>query len=282
MTLREIDVAADTHPLKLAFAREYPGELAIYLATQGGGAIAEALRELPAEPAAAVVARLPDAHAMRVLAGRDDESIAEWLNAANLDDALSLMLHVEESRQSTLLASLSNRRMRRVLQRLVIYPRETVGALVNPSALRLNAETQLAEAIAILRADQLEAEQSIWLVGDDGGYLGLFDLRRAIVARSDTLKLDEFIIPVRPLRAETTLANARDFGEWLEHAELPVTDDLGHLLGSVSRTRLMTALDAVSVSGHDLMDGMSEFTRQYFRVMGICLREVFGMRGRER
>lgn len=269
----------DAHPLKLAFAREYPGELAACAATQGSDAVARALEGLPPASAAAVVAGLPHGHAVRVLGGQDDARVGEWLNAASVDHALSLLLHVDEGRRTAILDHLSNRRMRRTLERLVVYPSETVGALVNPSAMRLNASLPLSEAIVILQADESGPEQSIWLVDDDGLYLGLLDLSSVLVARSDTLKLHEFLVPVRALRAETALAAARDFDEWQAHPELPVVDDLDHLLGSISRGRLMAALAGTRMTNRGLVDDVGELVRQYFRVMGICLGNLFGTRG---
>lgn len=270
------------HPLKLAYAREHPGELAAYAATQGADTVAQTLEGLPANTAAAVVAGLPHGHAVRVLAGQDDERVAGWLNAASLDHALALLLHVEAGRRSAILDQLSSRSTRRTLERLVVYPKETVGSLANPSAMRLSASLPLAEAIVILQDEEPEPEHSIWLINDDGLYLGLLDLSGVLVARSDTLKLHEFLVPVRALRAETALASARDFDEWQAHTELPVVDDLGHLLGSISRSRLMAALAGRQVTDKGLVEDVGELVRQYFRVMGICLGGLFGTRGGKR
>lgn len=272
----------EAHPLKLAYAREHPAELAAYAAARGFDAVAKTLEGLPADSAAALVAALPHGHAVRVLAGQDDERVAEWLNAASLDHALALLLHVEAGRRTAILDRLSSRRMRRTLERLVVYPRETVGSLANPSAMRLNASLPLAEAVVILQNEEPEPEQSIWLVDDNGVYLGLLDPGGVLVARSDTLKLREFLVPVRALRAETALAAARDFEEWQAHTELPVIDDLDHLLGSISRGRLMAALAGARVTDKGLVEDVGELVRQYFRVMGICLGGLFGTRGGKR
>lgn len=272
----------EAHPLKLAYAREHPGELAAYAATRGADAVEQALEGLPADTAAGVVAGLPHGHAVRVLAGQDDERVAGWLNAASLDQALALLLHVEAGRRTAILDQLSSRQMRRTLERLVVYPKETVGSLANPSAMRLNASLPLAEAIVILKDEEPGPEQSIWLVDDNGVYLGLLDLSGVLVSRSETLKLREFLVPVRALRAETALAAARDFDEWQVHTELPVVDDLDHLLGSISRGRLMSALAGTRVTDKGLVEDVGELVRQYFRVMGICLGSLFGTRGGKR
>lgn len=265
------------NPLKLAYARRFPGEVATHLARHEGDAIAQTLDGLPDEVAAGVVARLPHGHATRVLSDQDDARIVAWLGAAGLDHALAILLHVDGARRTRILDALPSRSTRRALRRLLIYPGETVGAAVNPAAMRLAAGMPLGEAIELLRSDEPDSEQAIWLVDDDGHYQGLLDLGRALAARSDRSRLSEFLIRVKPLRAETTLANARAYSEWLEHPELPVIDEAGHLLGSLTHSRLAAELDEAGASDPGLADGLSELTRQYFRIMGICLGDLFGM-----
>lgn len=273
---------AEYHPLELAYASEYPGEVATFLATQGDAAIAAALDDLPAEQAAALVAKLPHGNAVRVLTSRDDEYIANWLVTAGVDDALALLLHLDEERRSSVLAMLPRRRLRHSLSRLLVYPQTAVGALVDPKAIRLDAAMPLAEAVSILRLDKPAAEQSIWLVDEHGRYVGRLDLGGLLAAPSETLRLADLLIPVRPLRAETTLANARDFSEWRRHLELPVIDHEDHMLGTLSHARLLSAL-AADVSGDSgIAPGVSALARQYFRVLGICLDGLLGPRGRER
>lgn len=270
------------HPLKLAYARRFPAEVAAHLARGGGEETVQTLDGLPDEVAAAVLARLPHGIGIRVLSGQDDERIAAWVGAAGLDHALAILLHVDAGRRTRILDALPSRRTRRALWRLVAFPPGTVGATLNPAAMRLDADMPLREAVELLRSEEPESEQAIWLVDDEGKYLGRLDLGRALAARSDRSRLREFLADVKPLRAETTLASARDYGEWLEHAELPVVDELGHLLGSIARARLMLELESAHAADPGLADGLSELARQYFRVMGICLGDLFGMRGTRR
>lgn len=270
------------HPLELAYARRFPAEVAAQLARSGGEAISQTVEALPDDVAATVIARLPHGVGMRFLAGREDERIAAWLEDAGLDDALAILLCLDSDRRTRVLRSLPSRRTRRALRRLVAFPPDTVGAKLNPAALRLEADMALGEAVALLRSDEPETEQVIWLIDGEGKFQGRLDLGRALAARSDRSRLREFLVGMKPLRAETTLASARAHHEWLEHAELPVTDELGHLLGSISRARLMAELDSIHGADPGLADGVSELARQYFRVMGVCLGDLFGMRGERR
>lgn len=271
-----------TDPLKLAYARRFPSEVASHLARLGSDETSQTLEELPDEVAAAVVARLPHGVGMRFLSGQEAESIAAWIDAARLDDALAMLLQVDTERRAHILDAVPGRRVRRSLRRLLVFPPDAVGATLDPAATRLDAALPLGEAVELLRSDEPESEQVIWLIDGEGKYLGRLDTSRALAARSDRSRLRDFLVHVKPLRAETTLAGARNHDEWLEHAQLPVIDELGHLLGSISRARLMAKLNETHGSDPGLADGVSELARQYFRIMGVCLGDLFGMRGMRR
>ena len=269
---------ADVHSLTLAYARDFPAEMATYLAARETETMTATLTALPDDAAAGVVARLPHAHLVRVLAEQADTQVGRWLDAANVDQALAMVLHLEQGRRGRLLDGLSSRRMRRILTQLVVYPQETVGALVDPSVTSLDVSMPLGEAVALLRQDTPAPEQAIWLTDTAGIYQGLLDLNRALVAQSDEISLETFLIPVRALRAEVSLADAWRAETWLTHPALPVVDHLNHLLGAVSRGRLEAALAGASGAQQGLVDGAGELTRQYFRVMGAIMGDLIGHR----
>ena len=273
---------SELNPLELAYAREYPGEVAALLASQGDEAIIRLLEELPRQESAALVARLPNGHAARILADQQDPKVAGWLDAARQDHALALVLHLDEARRRRVLNLLPRPRMRHALERLLNYPQTSVGAVVDPDAVKLDADMLLADAVAVLRADVPGPEQPIWLVDGQSRYVGRLDPGRILTATSDKLTLSELLITIRPLRAETSLANALDFPEWQKYLELPVVDRHDHLLGTLSRARLAAALGGGNTADHGLTAGVSELTRQYFRVIAICLGDLLGLKGRHR
>jgi len=276
------DATDPSSKLTIAYAARFPAEVAARLARGDVETTAQVLAGLPDEVAATVVARLPHGIGMRILSGLDDQRIAAWLGSAGMNDALAILLHVDAGQRERRLDALPNRGVRRTLRRLVIFPADTVGATLDPGAIRLDADMPLGEAVALLRSEEVESERAVWLVDADGNYLGRLDASRALTARSSRSSLKRFRADVRPLRGATTLISARDFGEWLEHAELPVVDELGHLLGSISRARLMRELAARNASAPGLGDGLGELVQQYFRIMGICLNDLFGPGGRQR
>lgn len=265
-------------PLKLAFARQHPQELAAHLTAQSYETLVQTLNGLPADAGPAVIAKLPHALATRLLATQSDDAIAAWISRAGLNDALTLVLHLDESRRAEVLGRLPIRHMRQTLERLVVYPRRTVGALLDPTAARLVASTPLDKAIDILRAGDYGELEWVWIVDGEARYVGLLDLSKALLARSNQLPVGELAVRLEPLRAETELAAALDVGEWMKHPELPVVDHLGHLLGALSRERLAAALQEDRPRDPGVLVSITSLTEQYFRVLSICLGDLLGSR----
>ncbi|MEQ8857493.1 MAG: CBS domain-containing protein [Pseudomonadales bacterium] len=269
---------AEANPLKVAFARNHPAELAAFLAAQPTGQLLAALHGLPADVGAGVIAKLPHTMSVKLLADQSDEVVASWLARAALDDALTLVLHLGEERRERILATLPIRQMRRTLERLVVYPKRTVGALVDPTVVRVAATTSLQEAITMLRAGDYGELEWIWIVDQDSRYVGLLDLSKALLARSDQFQVGELAVHLEPLRAETALLAARDISEWMKHPELPVVDHQNHLLGALSRVALVAALAEEQPSEQGVVDGITSLTEEYFRVMGLCLGDLLGLK----
>jgi Mg/Co/Ni transporter MgtE len=273
---------AAPNPLRLAYARQFPAEMARLLAAHGSDAVAAGLDGLPATSLAALVAHLPRERARGVLELQDDKTVGEWLDEAALDDALAIARHLDDEHRTRVLESVSAVTRREALKRLLIYPRTTAGAAADPTAPRLDAALRLDDALGVLRGEQPEAERTIWLVDTQGRYVGLLDATRALASNSGNQMLSAMAIAVRPLRADTTLVNAHDYPEWHRHPELPVVDHLDRFLGSLSHERLSAALgDDLRVDA-GLADVVGELTRQYFHVMSSVLGELFGVRGTKR
>jgi Mg/Co/Ni transporter MgtE len=271
---------AEANPLRVAFARHHPEQLAAFLAARPHQELLNALHGLPADVGAGVIAKLPHTLAVTLLASQSDETVSSWLSRAALDDALTLVLHLEADRRERILATMPIRHMRRTLERLVVYPKRTVGALVDPTVARLPATTTLHQAIELLRAGDHSELEWIWVVGADSRYVGLLDVSKALLARSDQLPVGELAIRLEPLRAETALVAARDVSEWIKHPELPVVDHQHHLLGALSRQRLMKALEGETQGDHGIIDGLTALIEAYFRIMGLCLGDLLGPRDR--
>ena len=259
--------------LTVAFAENHPDEIATFLAHRPPMELLQIVAELPDAVATAVVGRLPQGTAIIVLEAANQAQIARWMACAAPEDALNILLHVPGTRRPEVLAAIRDRKLRRTLERLILYPDRSVGALANPSAPRLTDSTPVGEAIRLLRAGHSADQEPVWIVDNQGRLRGLLDLGRLLNAGSERTLLEECLVPLIPLRAETSLPAASDAREWLKYSTLPVVDRDNHLLGALSRQRLLSKLTA-SGRQRGLADGVSALAAGYIRFMATCLADL--------
>jgi len=259
--------------LTVAFAENHPDEIATFLAHRPAMEMLQFVAELPDAVAAAVVGRLAQGTAIIVLEAADQNQISRWMASAAPEDALNILLHIPETRRPDVLAAIRDRKLRRNLERLILYPDRTVGALANPSAPRLTDSTTVGEAIRLLRAGHSAEQEPVWIVDNHGRLRGLLDLGRLLNARSERTLLEDCLVPLIPLRAETSLPAANDAREWLTYSTLPVVDRDHHLLGALSRQRLLGKLTTAGQE-RGLADGLSVLAAGYFRFMAICIADL--------
>lgn len=260
--------------LALAFARNHPAEMASFLAAGPADVMAETVLALPEPEAAAVVSHLPPEPAAALLRRLDDGEAARWIAAGTVGEAVNLVLRLDPTRREQVLGHISDRSLRHRIERLVVYPRRTLGALVDATATRLNADAPLREAVAILKAQESLNHQPVWVVDTQGHLLGQLDLARALVASRDDTRVGDCLTPISPLLAESALLTAHDEPLWLHQLVLPVVDYDGHLLGHVAREQLLQALSEDSPQAGSAGEAVSTLANQYLRFLSQCLADL--------
>ena len=268
-----------TSSLSEAFARNHPAEMASFLAAGHAETLSETVLQLPDDAAASVVSHLPHGTANAVLSQVDDDRVGQWLSESSVGQALNLVLRLDPARRPSILRDLPNRAMRVRLERLVVYPRRTLGALVDATAVRLYAATPLQEAVSILRGQNEVEHGPVWAVDESGRFLGQLDMVKVVLASRPDAQVHDCVNVMSALSAESSLLAAHDDPGWLHHLSLPVVDHDGHLLGSVTRAQLtgILAEDAPEASS-GIAETVVSLAAQYVRFLAICLAELLPSR----
>lgn len=260
--------------LTLAFARNHPAEMASFLAAEHGDRVAETVLALPAPAAAAVVSQLPSETAATLLAEVSDAAAAGWISAGSVAEAVNIVLRLAPERREGVLQGIADRMLRHRIERLVVYPRRTLGALADATVMRLNADTPLEEAVTILRTQDRLSQQPVWVVETSGRFLGRLDMARALLASKEGTQIRDCLDPIQPLLAESSLLAAHDDPLWLHHLALPVVDYDGHLLGHVTREQLLQVLSEDAPPGDGVGDAVTGLASQYLRFLSVCMSDL--------
>jgi magnesium transporter len=216
---------ADLHPADLAdiisdLAKPESDKL---LETLDPGRVAETLEEVE-----------PDFQAS-LLENMTDDKVADVLEEMAPDEAADLLAEMPEERSQELL-SLMHREEADGVRKLLSYPEDAAGGLMNTEFFAVPPALTAGEAIAQLRLAAREAETIyyIYVVEPGGKLIGVFSLRELVL--SDPKKpVSEFmhkrLVTVRLTESQAEIAKAVSKYNLLA---LPVIDDQGRIQGIVT------------------------------------------------
>lgn len=214
------------------------------LAVQDGARLLPVLERLSPGRARALFARLTDAGRRAVLLGADPRL------------AVLLVGHLDEDGRAELLTQLP-RSARRELERLLAFPEDSAGRLMDRTFEPMRPEMTVAEALERLRGSGVRRARSLFVVDQDGRLVGRVDMQDIALADLDvgleTLMNDP--------EGAVALTDPRDvIVECLEETRLdalPVVDLDQRLIGIVRYASLFRAVEAEASIDLQTMVGAS-------------------------
>lgn len=220
--------------------RELPGTLDGLDAT----ALAAMMEYMSPLKALAVVCALPPAARLHVL-----ERSSPRL-------AVSLMAQLPARQREELAAGLSDA-ARRDIERLMYYPEDSAGRLMDRSFLGITADLRVAEVLQRLKSSSVRSVRSLFVVTPDGRLAGRVDMQDLALADQDALVGDLAYPVTGAVTAETGREELVETLERSRRDSVPVLDAEGHFLGVVRYRNLFRAIEDVATADMQKMVGVS-------------------------
>lgn len=264
-------------PLVLRFASARPGELASVLASADPADLADLVGDLPVESAATVATRLPSWQLTSLLSALESEKIANMLVAASIDDAVSMVSHLPESRYPAILESAGDAG-RAELHQLFEYPSHSLASLATTAFIRVSAGTLCAAFCEQLSNSTDTRTRPVLVVDSQGRYQGLLSLRVAYAIRNRSRPVEEVANSVEALSGLTSAESALTSRLWMRFTELPVVDSRHRVLGVVSRAKLLRVAGDGSTADFSFERLFAELATGYLNTCGRLLESVLGKR----
>lgn len=250
--------------LTLDFARKHPDDFARILGRGETREIADVLLSLPAATAASIASRL-SASRVRAILAAETRVENDWLRAASLDDAKTLLSRMPREHSLTMVNAIEDRNRRRKLQQHLNYPAHSVGALVTDVPLRFSSAASADDVLAELRKLQSEDPPLVAILEADGRYLGTLDAWGLLLHKKSGKDLRALVIRTPSLHPETSLTSAAGDPGWKHNHWLPVIDHEQKLLGAITRASLFSAIEnpqaGNAASGHLVEELVSDLMR---------------------
>ncbi|WP_298207429.1 CBS domain-containing protein [Ferrimicrobium sp.] len=215
------------HPAQLADLLEEASDVE-------GQEILGALQQDP-EFEADVVEELVPARQREAIRHRTDAEVGELLSEMEPDDAVDLLLSLDQGRREGVLAAVPHPARESITQLLNYHP-ESAGGLMTTDVITLNPGTTIAQACDALRSRESLPHNlwSIFITDGSGHLVGQIPISALISADpEDALgKHAETELPV--VRPDSDLSEIAVLMADYNLAALAVVDDGGFLLGSVT------------------------------------------------
>lgn len=254
------DFVVATRALNHRFLRDYPREAARELGRVSTEHAAEALSDQPVH----VLRRLwenlsPDI--ADTLLTQLPQTLADGL-LAELDPvrAAALLGRMEDETRSATLDRL-DRGVARELRRLLEYPPDSAGGLMDTRILAVRGDTTAARALERLRRRRPRSVRQVYIVDEESRLEAAVDIQDLALADPDQ-PLSEL---AGPLSVTVSALDPReeivDRLEEHRQEELPVVDIQGRLLGAIHATELIRAVQETTTADIQTMVGVSRDER---------------------
>lgn len=239
-----------THPREAGRTLETgpPVDAAKVLGSMPPNAVAEVLDGMTTDAAAAIFVTLPD------------EAIGNLLEDMRPDRAVRLLGQLDSEARDRLFA-LTGRGTARELRRLMDYPQDSAGRIMNTRFVVARPDTTVEQVRSRLRTAPVKPSHALYLVDDDNRLAGQVDMRDLAIGASEDA-LGDIARPVTEFVEAT--APREEVVEKLKSAmihELPVVDLDGRLLGIIHHSALVRAVEAAATVDIQTMVGASRDER---------------------
>lgn len=235
-------------------------------------AAARDLEALSAKAAAAVARSVPRAVLARVLDFIGADAAAELIAALPEVDAAALLAGAAPNRAVTLLAQLEGETRDRLIaalpkgvageiRRLLAFPENTAGRLMDTRFIELRGEMTAAEALARIRRTPERAGNTLYIVDGEGKLRQQLTMRDLAIA-DHAMRLARIASPVT--QAVLPTAPREEVVEALtghRMANLPVVDLDGRLVGVIRYAALLEAVEDEATVDIQTMVGASRDER---------------------
>ena len=204
----------------------------------------------------------------RVLPGDGARIMAELPHALTLEllsemlpnEAVQFLNLMEQDRREQLLNDLKPE-IGTEIRKLLSYPETSAGRLMNPMVESFRGTMTAADALHKLRAIGIHRAQSLFIVDDDNRMRSRVFIQDMAIADDDT----PLAALERPVAEYVTpMASVDEVAELLEkdrHADLPVIDAEGRLVGVISHASMVQSIQEDATADIQTMVGASKDER---------------------
>ncbi len=212
------------------FAENHPADAARILEGHAPEEASVFLDQLPPRLAAKVLQKMVSANAAALFERLSQVRFNQIVAALPLDIAAAMLRRIEPARQAELLLRLPSD-TGALLGRLLRYPENSAGALMDPQAIALPQDITALEAMARLRRAPRHALYYVYVINREQQLVGVMNLRELMLAAPKENLSVAMRREVTTLSALSGRMAIVEHPGWHDVHALPVVDDKEVFLG---------------------------------------------------
>jgi magnesium transporter len=213
----------------------------------------------------------------KLLADYSSKDIAEVVvDNLDSDDAADIISELPESKKREVLRNIEDIEHARQIATLLSHDERTAGGLMATELVKVNENWSVAQCVREMRRQAEEVDQvyAVYVVDDNGVLKGALSLKKLLTLSTRTPIVDVYD---RKVHSVTTTENAEDVAQIMQKYDLfslPVTDDMGHLLGRITLDDVVDVITEEAERDYSLASGLTdevEDTDTLFKITRIRL-----------
>jgi magnesium transporter len=237
-----------------------------------------AFRLLPRDRAMAVFEALDPNDQQQVIDGLRDDAVRVLIEEMDPDDRVRLLDEMPAKVATRLLAQISADE-RALTNVLLGYPEDSVGRSMTPEFVSLRASMSVADAMAKIRREGLDAETiyALPVLDDQRHLIGVTGLRGLVLAPPTTRVGDLMETAVHMVTTDTDREDAARLVREAGLIALPVVDSETRLVGVLTVDDAMEILEIEETEDFALHGGHAPLNKPYLAVSAFGLARARGV-----
>lgn len=176
------------------------------------------------------------------------------------DDAADIISELPEQKKREVLNNIEDLEHARQIATLLSHAENTAGALMATELVKVNQNWSVAQCVREMRRQAEEVDQvyAVYVVDDNGVLLGSLSLKKLLTLSAKTAIQEVFD---KKFYSVTTTTKAEDVAQIMRKYDLfslPVTDDMGHLLGRITLDDVVDVITEEAERDYSLASGLTD------------------------
>lgn len=214
------------------FTEEHPADAALILERLSTDEAAAYIEQLPARLAAAVLQKMASSIAAECIARLSPQRFGQIVSVLPLDVAAALLRRLAAERQERLVQQAPGD-IEPLLARLLHYPENCAGALMDPRVLALPEDITVGEALGRVRRTPRHALYYLYVIDREQKLVGVLNLRELMLAAPRDTLAAAMHSEILSITALSDRAAIIAHPGWRHVHTLPVVDDHEVFLGAL-------------------------------------------------